>query len=277
MADQSDVEVALAGAVGATLYPGGLTAPCAVPGAVVRIYRGWPVSSALDADLAAGRTNVSISASQGSSVNTTRWLDETYMSPLTAPTLLVNANGGSATFSGNAAAGQVAAVIAGPASAAYRTVAGDTPATVAAALAALLAPQMTASVDDATLSVTGVPVLIARTEADQPTVRVTRRQQQTFKVVCWCPDPATRDAVGSTIDAALSAIDFLGLADGTSGRLLAVSSTVSDRWEDATLYRRELVYSVDFATTVSKQLPRMAIGVSTQGLADGAPGAPVLS
>ena len=272
MADQSDVETALAGAVGGALYPGGLGAPCAVAGVVARIYRGWPVSASLDVDLAAGRCNVSISAAQGESVNTTRWPDTVLSPSPVTPALQAFVAGDTVTFSGVASPGQVAAVIADRVSVAYRTGPGDTVQSVTATLARLLAPSRAAGSAGTILTVPGAVRLVARTEADQPVLRLTRRQRQSFKVVCWCPDPETRDAVGAAIDAALSGIDFLGLADGTSGRLRAESSSVTDRWEDAALYRRELIYSVDYATTIAQALPRMAVGVSTIG-----PATPVLS
>ena len=262
MADQSDVEVALAGLAGAALYPGGLAAPCAVPGAVARIYRGWPLPAALDADLAAGFANVSITALDGGEV-TTRWSGEVLSTPVAAA-LHASVTGWTVTFSGVALEGQVAAVIAGRAAAAYRTRPGDTPDGVAAALARLLVPQRAAYANNAVLTVPNARRLLARVEADAPVLRTTRRQQRHFKITCWCADPLTRDAVGSAIDAALSGIGFLALADGTSGRLLAVSSAVSDRWEDAALYRRELVYSVEYATTIASTLPRMAVGIATQ-------------
>lgn len=260
MADQSDVEAALAGVVGGALYPTGLSGPCAVPQAICRIYRGWPVSAALDADLAAGLVNVSVIAVPGHSLNTTRWADIWSMQPLTTPTLLASVAGNAATFSGTASAGQVAALVAGTRAAAYRTETGDTPASVAAALGRQMLLTGAAVVSGATVTLPGVPLLLARVEADQPVLRQTRRQLQAFKVTAWCPDPLTRDAIGSAIDAALSGIDFIGLADGTSGRLRYLASNVSDRWEDAALYRRELTYSVDYPTTITQTLPRMAVG-----------------
>ena len=59
MADQSDVEIALVSVVSAALYPNG-TDEASVPGPDCRIYRGWPNSAALDADLAAGKINVTV-------------------------------------------------------------------------------------------------------------------------------------------------------------------------------------------------------------------------
>ena len=50
MADQSDVEQALAAVVAAVLYPGGTTAASLV-GVACRVHRGWPDAASLDADL----------------------------------------------------------------------------------------------------------------------------------------------------------------------------------------------------------------------------------
>ena len=275
MADQSDVEAALVGVIGGALYPYGVTGPCAVTGATCRIYRGWPVPAALDADLLAGIANISVMAVEGHTLNTTRWPDKWIAPTQTTPTLSTTVVGQSVTFGGIAAPGQVVAVIADSAWAAWRVQPTDTPASVAAGLAGSLGKVRNATASGATLTVPGVVRLTARVEADQPTLRLSRRQQQAFQATLWCGDPATRDAVGGAIDAALSGIDFLGLADGTSGRLRYVSSSVTDKWEDAVLYRRELTYSVDYPTAIAADLPRMAIGAANLG-ADGAHAFPTL-
>jgi hypothetical protein len=269
MADASDVEAALVGVIGGALYPNGLSGACAVAGAMCRIYRGWPVTAALDADLLAGVTNISLTATPGHSLNTTRWPDLWIPQTQSSPSLTTTISGSSVTFGGSGAAGQVAAVIADTVWASWRLQSSDTPQSVAAALATALATRRVATASGATLSVPGAARLIARVEADQPTLRLSRRQQQAFRVNAWCPDPATRDSVGAAIDAALSGIDFVGLADGTSGRVRYLSTSTSDRWEDATLFRRELTYTVDYATTIAANLPRMAVGAFVPTLGEG--------
>ncbi len=270
MADQADVEAALAAIVGGALYPGGLEAGCVVPGAVCRVYRGWPVPAALDADLAAGLVNVSVAAVAGSQVVTTRYPDAWRVMAPVAVTLGAAVAGGVARFAGAATPGQVAALLVDGRAAVHRTVPGDTPQSVAAALAAaLLEVGIAAAAAGAAVTVRGARSMVARITADQPAQRETRRQRQGFAVTCWCATPAMRDAVGSAVDAALSAIDFIGLPDGSSGRLLFVASVTSDRWEDAALYRRELSYSVDYATTITAMLPCLTIG-GTQIAAQGA-------
>ena len=52
-------KIALVNVVSAALYPNG-TSEASVPGPDCRIYRGWPNSAALDADLAAGKINVTV-------------------------------------------------------------------------------------------------------------------------------------------------------------------------------------------------------------------------
>ena len=261
MADQAEVEAALAAIVGAALYPGGIAAGCAVPGAVCRIYRGFPVPAALDADLAAGRVNVSVAAVAGSSEITTRYPDQWRVVAPAVPVLGAAVAGNVASFAGSAAPGQLAALLVDGRAAVHRTVAGDTPAGVAAALATELQRLgVAAGASGAAVTCAGARSIVARVVADQVATRETRRQRQHFTVTCWCADPATRDAIGAAIDAALSGIDFVALPDGSSGRLLFVASVLSDRWEDATLYRRALTYSVEYATTITATQPAMIVG-----------------
>ena len=263
MADQADVETALAGIVGGALYPGGLEGGCAVSGAICRIYRGWPTPAALDADLSAGRVNVSVAGVAGSARLTTRFPDQWSIPNPVQPALSAAVSGLVATFGGTASIGQLAALLVDGRAAVHRTAPGDTPASVAAALAAeLVQVGVPAAASGASVAIAAARSVVARVTADQKAVRETRRQQQHFAVTCWCADPATRDAIGSAIDGALSGIDFVGLADGSSGRLLFVASVTSDRWEDAVLYRRELTYSVDYATTITETQPAMIVGGS---------------
>ena len=72
MADQADVEAALAAIAANGIYPSGTAAASAV-GAAVKIYRGWPVAPVLDADLAAGMAHVSVSATDAAAKNVTRY------------------------------------------------------------------------------------------------------------------------------------------------------------------------------------------------------------
>ncbi|MCW3477657.1 hypothetical protein [Limobrevibacterium gyesilva] len=259
MADQSDVETMLADLVEGALYPQGTGAP-SLPGRVCRIYRGWPNAAALEDDLAAGRVHVTVFPEAGRQRNTTRWPDDFVVTAPVAPVLTIGVRGVTATLGGRADAGQLAGLLVDNLAVVHRTRDGDTPELVAAVLASQVRTRRIALLAGAAVTVPGAGLVVGRVVADQPALRETRRQVQGFRISCWCPDPATRDAVASVVDAALSAQAFIALPDRTGGRLRFVSSVVRDDGQDAALYRRDLVYDVDYATTVSALLASMIFG-----------------
>jgi hypothetical protein len=271
MADQSDVEQALAGIVAGLLYPAGDSAEgsgASTIGPPARVFRGWPDAAALARDLAAGIINVSIAADAEHQTNTTRYIDQWRLPPPVAPTLTAAVLGNTVVFDGDAGPGQIAGVLVDGLAGVHRTVAGDTPVSVAEAIAAALISR-NAMASGPSVLVLGAVGMIARVVADQPGVRETRRQRQVFRVVCWCPDPSSRDAVAGAIDGALSDIAFLSLADGLSGRMRAVASVPIDRAQAAALYRRDLLYSVEYATSIRLGLPTLLFGNETLATAAG--------
>ncbi|MBV9784784.1 MAG: hypothetical protein JO264_13325 [Acidisphaera sp.] len=259
MADQSDVENALAALVSAALYP---TATGA--GTLYRVYRGWPNAAALDADLAAGVLNVSIYPADDER-NTTRYFDQWIVPVTVTATLSASVSGNVVSFAGTAGAGQLAGVLADNAGYVYRTQAGDTPALVAANLAVLIRADRIATLSGVTVTVPGAERLVGRVVADQDGLQQTRRQMQGFRISIWCPDYATRDATATAIDVALSQQRFITLADGSRGQLIFQRSQVVDRAEDAGLFRRDLLYSVEYPTTLRQSLPSMLFGDLTLG------------
>src|SRR6187200_1742098 len=106
MADQSDVENALVDLVSAALYPTGADER-SVPGPDCRVYRGWPSSAALDADLDAGWINVTVFPGGGTAQTTTRFAEQ-WMGSSKQPTLTIAVAGTSVTFGGRAEVGQIA-------------------------------------------------------------------------------------------------------------------------------------------------------------------------
>jgi hypothetical protein len=262
MADQSDVENALVSTITNILYPNGSSSG-GVLTQTVKIYRGWPNTASLRADLAAGTLNVTVFPKADTSRNTTRWAEGLVPTGNATPSLTVKVTGTSATFAGSAETGQLAGLLADSLAVVHRTVTGDTPELVAAVLAESIRTQRIAMVNGATVTVPGAGLLLGRIVADQPVIYWTRSQLQQFRISCWCPDPTSRDNVASTIDNALSSASFIALSDGSSGRLRYVATTEFDQSQDAALYRRDLVYSVDYQTTVSNTLPSMIFGDTT--------------
>ncbi len=258
MADLSDVETALTASVVAALYPGGAGA-ASVTGQPIRVFRGWPMTGPLDLDLAAGIVNVSVFAVPGDTRNTTRWGLMTQAAQV-APSLTVQVRGGSATFGGAGGLGQVAGLLVDGVPFVYRGQAGDTPALVAAVLAQDVRAVRACWLSGTTVSVPGVTKFAARVVADGSALTELGRQEQGLRISAWCPNPAIRDLVCGTIGSALSATNFLTLADGTSGRVRYRSTASIDDAQNAQLYRRDLVFSVEYATSVSAPAPSLLFG-----------------
>lgn len=258
MADVSDVESALAVAVVSALYPAGVGSP-SVTGQQVRVYRGWPLTGPLGIDLGAGIANVSIFAVPGATRNTTRWAP-TMQTTAGVPSLTVNSAGGSVTFGGTGGVGQLAGVLVDGRAFVYRGRSGDTATLVAATLADQIRNVQACWLSGMTLSCPGSVRLIGRVAADGLVQTEWTRQQQGFRISAWCPDPVTRDVICSALGGALAATSFVALADGTGGRIRYRATSSFDDAQDAQMYRRDLIYDVEYPTSTLVSTSSMLFG-----------------
>ncbi len=181
------------------------------------------------------------------------------------PALTVTVAGTTATFAGSAGLGQLAGILVEGRSYVHRTAAGDTPDLVAAVLAAAIAPTRPATAAGAAVTLPGAGAVVARTAADAATTDELRRQCQRFRITAWCPSPDLRDAACAALDGTFAATPFLTLADGTQARLTYASTTTFDQRQDAALYRRDLLYAVEFPTTQVAIQPSMLFGTLDLG------------
>jgi len=258
VADLSDVETALVGAVTAAVYPAGPSLP-SVTGGPVRVYRGWPMSGALAADMAAGVANISVFAVPGATRNTTRWGPVSTVTPGVA-TLTVAVQGGSATFGGSGGAGQLAGLLVAGQPYVYVGQAGDTAVVAAAVLAQSVQAVRPCLLSGSTVTVPGVSSLVARVAVRAASSTEWARQKQGFRISAWCPTPVLRDLVCGVVGSALAATSFITLADGSGGRVRYRSSSSIDDDQDAQVYRRDLVYDVEYGTSVAGVVPSMLFG-----------------
>ena len=259
MADLSDVENALVAAIASAVYPTG-TGGASTIGAPCRIYRGWPVARALDADLAAGTVNITVFSRPGITRNTTRHFTDWHDIANPTPTITVATAGQVVTFGGTAGTGNLCGIRSNGVGYAYAAAATDTPTAVATALAALV-PGAVAS--GATVTVAAGLHLLGRVVSIGTAMRETRRQVQGFLVSCWCPNYALRDTAAGVVDSYLAPIEFLPLADGTGGRLKYQSTFINDAPTKDNLWRRDLVYSVEYPTTQTTTAPELLWGGGT--------------
>ncbi len=263
MADQADVEAAIAAIAANGIYPSGTAAASAV-GAAVKIYRGWPVAPVLDADLAAGMAHVSVSATDAAAKNVTRypriWQN---LTPATG-TLTASVAGLEASFFGTCSAGLLAGVLVDGQTYPYAVQANDSAATVASNLAAMLRQGgWIVEYNGTKLVVPEATHFTARVVAGAGALQEIRRQVQEFRVAMWCPCPALRDEIAPVLDAALMANDFISLADGAYGRIRFENTTTTDESANAALYRRDLIYTVEYPTTLAQLTPAMLFGTMT--------------
>jgi hypothetical protein len=143
---------------------------------------------------------------------------------------------------------------------AYRTVASDTPPSVAANIATLGRADGIVALSYGTIVFEGAGNVLARVVADASGLMEVRRQTQSFRVIFWCPSPPLRDTAAAAVDLSLATLRFITMPDGTAARLIFSGSTVFDQSQDAILYRRDLIYTVEYATAITALLPSMLFG-----------------
>lgn len=80
-------------------------------------------------------------------------------------------------------------------------------------------------------------------------IREIRRQTRTFQITVWASCFDKRDPVAKAIDSALAAITRMTLPDGSQGVMTYVNSTQDDDQQKQGIYRRDLFYAVNYATT----------------------------
>lgn len=249
-----------------------VAASSTLTGQHLRVVRGWPTRAQLDPDLKAGTAVVSVFPLPNHTKLTTRYVPQWRQPSVAVPTLTATVAGAAVAFGGTGGAGQVVGIKIGVGFGAqaypYRVQAGDTPASVAAALGTAIPG---ASVAGSTVTLATNEAVVARVVADQTVMAETRRQTQIVSVDCWCPTPEGRDAVAGAVDAGFANMMdsagrltmFFALADGSEAWLRYAASATDDSPQNANLWRRTLRYSVEYATTLTLSLPEMLFGVET--------------
>jgi hypothetical protein len=258
VADLSDVEAALVAAILGLAQVNAEGCPI-LGGSVVRVFRGGPPVSALVVDRATGIVEISVFPVPNATRDTTRWgVQSTTLS--IASGLSATMSGQSATFSGAAVGGELAGLLVNDQPFVYQAQAGDSAALVAAALADQVRVTQICWLQQSTLTIPGAVTLVARTTGQAAVLQEWARQEQEFRISVWAPSPAARDRVCGAIGSALAQIAFLTLADGSAGRLMYRKTASFDDDQVASVYRRELVYDVEYGTTVTIQTPTMLFG-----------------
>lgn len=245
MSDLTDVQNVLVALMAGIAYPNGTANPSVV-GAPVRIYPGWPIPLELDADLAAGICHISVFPRPEES-NSTRYTREWQEVSVQTPTLTLTVAGQTVTVGG---------VIPPPTNPhnlvvfvngtpfVYTALPSDTLASIASALARLTA----ASSSGAVITFAPSVRLAVRVGVTGTAMQEVRRQERLIQIGIWADSPDHRASIAKPIDAALAAQTFLIMPDDSAARLRYKSSPVTDVYEKSRIFRRDLMYEVEYGT-----------------------------
>lgn len=252
MTDLSDVENVLVALIAQIAYPYG-TAAASVTGDRIKVFRGWPIPSSLDADLKADVVNVSVFPDDAEQ-NVTRFSTDWFELPAPRVTMTVAAAATTVTFGGRPCCPLNAAVTVNGKAFVYPLQATDTLTSVATALAALINTTYAASSNGPVLTVPGATKLEARVGTLGSIIQEVKRQRKSFRITVWCNAPLVRDAVSSALDAALGQLTDIALTDGSTGRIRYQRTRTIDTAQKSMLYRRDFEYSVEYPTTITRRI-----------------------
>lgn len=257
MADVQDVLDTVAAQVAGFVYPNGTGQP-SVSGKAINVFPGWPMPNQIDADMPTGVADVSVYATP-TERNTTRYQPKQKVMSIAAATVTLTAAGGTLTVGGVMPSPftphNVAALINGQAFI-YPVQPADSLTSVATGLANLIAAQYPGTTNSGpviTLAA-GVEAAVARVGTTGVVTTEWERQAQLFQITVWAPDPATRKAIGAAIKEALAPITFITMPDGYGARIRYVRNVLSDVAEKVHVYRRDLYYEIEYATTATEQV-----------------------
>jgi hypothetical protein len=268
MASLTDVMKQVAAQVAAIIYPNGTGEPSAA-GIPVRVYPGWPVPNVLEADIQAGMAHVSVYP-HGKDRKTTRFLGKNW-EPLEAPTYSVEmtVTGSVVTLSGTTSRQNLLINFNGT-SYVYAMQLDDTLTTAATALASMIP---NASNAGPVITLPGAYEVFARVGGFGTSIKETKRQEQMVQIIIWARNPDARASVADPIDSALSDSNNITFTDGSAGIITSGGSLMTDQLQKSDIYRLDLFYIIDYATTQTQQqaeviAPVLGISNALTGLTD---------
>jgi hypothetical protein len=260
--DIEAVRLALIADIKAALLPNGDGQP-GISGTAIKVFSGWPGSASLNADLAINTTYVSV-VPQGDGRNTTRYpVGQRVLVPA-APTLTVSVAAQLVTIGGTVSVPQNVGLLINGKSYVYAVLTGDTLATIATSLAALVAVDIsgtTATGPVITVGSTG-RIKTARVGASATMGSEVRRQERQVLITVWAPTPALRDQIGAALNIALAQIKFLSLPYGYGGRLIWARDNQIDRTQKQTIYCWDFSYLVEYPTVVISQAAQVLFPIT---------------
>jgi len=252
MASLLQVEEKLKEMVVSVVYPDGIGSPSIVD-KDISIMNGYPVKGSLDKYMKADKIAISVSSIQKSDKNTTRYTKRWHR--ITVPESSINMVLGDdlvITITGVAANDLVATIKTSIEVASHQIVSGESVDDIASALGIQLTG---AIVITNTIFVPNEYKILLGISVIGVAAREIKRQQKRFCVTIWSPTVNDRDTLGEAIDVYLSDIERFVLPDDFFARIIYNGAIDMDTFQDHRIYKRELEYLIEYATTISDNFP----------------------
>jgi hypothetical protein len=254
MADLSDVMNYLTGTIAAAVYPNG-TSQSSIAGVNIRVYPGWPLPNELEAQLKAGNVDISVYPLATERKKPTSLGRPYYIIDPGTPTITATVSGQTVTFAGTITVPQNLYLLINGVGYHHPVQSTDTLTSIATGYATAISGATSAG---HVLTVPSAREIVARVGAIGSAARELKRQEKEFQICVWAPTPALRDMLGGAVDILLSETSDSVFTDQSHGivRYCRTYQT-DDKQKFNTLYRRDVVYSVEYATTQIISAPQV--------------------
>lgn len=265
MPDLSDVEKEISRIIVSSLYPSGVDSE-SILGVACRVYRGWPTPSGLNSDLISGVVNVTVSPDTDIGRTTTRFALN-WNSAAADRQMLTRVVDNVVTIEGTPTIDHSVGLLVDGQTFVYQVRDGDSIGVVAANLAAMVRSTRVVHLTANSFVIPGAVQLIARVVTGGVAYSEVRRQERDIRIIAWCPTPEARDRVASVIDHAFARTSFLTLDNAIRARITYKGTSVYDQAQNSQLFRRDLIYTAEYPTILSDNLPAMLFGDLAQNSA----------
>lgn len=247
MADLSDVVTLLGQMAAAAAYPNGTGQPSVI-NAGVKVVADWPLAADVDAAVAANTAIVSIYPQSGSSNIPQIVDDEPYIVTPAVHGMTATVGATTVALSGTPGAGEFASITVNKSQTFSKT--GASAAAILAAIASAASSAYPGvSATGATITFpSSIRSLSCRIGATATAGRVIHRQRAMICVSVWASTPTVRDQLASTVDVAFKLANRLVLPDGSQAIMSHEHAMQADEKQAAMIYRRNMIYAVDYAT-----------------------------
>lgn len=251
MADLVDVSKTLTAMITPVIYPNGTSQPSILGvGKDVVIMDGFPLKHVLDTTLKLGNSAVSVFPVTLAERNVTRFPKIWQTVSTALPTIIFTVTGNVISLSGTPAINQVCYIKCNYLSYFYPVTVNDTLETIAFNIAALIPGAFING--DGNIEIPAAFSLKTDVSVKTISAKETKRQQKVFTISIWTNSYLNRQILGSAIDTYLSDFVRIVLPDGWYARLIYDHTADIDSEQEHNLYKREINYIVEYATTISQ-------------------------